>query len=437
MDKLFLTNSLKTIKKNLFMKSLLLTSVLVITTFSSVLAQVYNPSWGKKRHRFAQFELGISQTTTPNAGKTQVMTTDGSIKDYQFGTAQTTAFYIGGTHFWGHADFAVNIPIYKNSKGMSFGAELLAKYYPICIETNKLRPYVGVSMAPFGHSQNDGGSVSKTYFPLLAGLNYARGKHQFEFGLTYNYNKKFDYYISRTTIGQAELPTLMFNTTYKFTLESTVGAERNWINGKTKTTTDALAKEKKLNAFSIAAGPSSAFTMAESPYIKENTPYLGKHGFNVFVDLGLGYYFYKPDVHLNLAYRSNKATLKGYGLTNTVKRQSLTFEAYKFLGDYHGFLPFIGPNVSYENLSVTEQDGVKNPVLGSFKGVKAGITFGWDIRPDDLQGWLLRTNLRWQPNLGVTMPDGKKVRLDQLEFNFIQLVLYPERLWGGKLRIKK
>jgi hypothetical protein len=418
------------------MKSLIITFAFIATIVASGFSQVYNPSWGKKRHRFAQLELGMSQIITPNAGKTQVIAADGLIRDVQLGTTNTTAFYIGGTHFWGHADFAVSIPLYKNGNGMKYGAELLAKYYPICIETNKLRPYVGVSMAPFGHSQNDGGQYSKTYFPLLAGLNYSSRKHQFELGLTYNYNRKFDYFISRTTLGKVELPTLMFNATYKYTLETTVGAERNWINGKTKTTTDALAKARKLNAFSIAAGPSSAFSIAESPYVKENTPFLGKHSFSGFLDLGLGYYFYKHDMHVNLAYRANSAKLSAYGWESTLKRKAITFEAYKFLGDYHGFLPFVGPNVSYENLSVNEQDGVKTPVLGSFKGIKAGITFGWDIRPDDLQGWILRTNLRWHPNLNVDMPDGKKMKFDQLEFNFIQLVLYPERLWGNKLKIK-
>jgi outer membrane protein W len=417
------------------MKSLIITFGIIFMALSNVSAQVYNPSWGKKRQRFAQMELGFSQIMTPNAGKTQVIAGDGSVRDYQFNTTNTTAFYIGGTHFWGHADFAVTIPLYKNGNGMKYGAELLAKYYPIAIQSNKLRPYIGVSMAPFGHSQNDGGSVSKTYYPLLAGFNYSSRQHQFELGLTYNYDKKFDYYISRTVVGKAELPTLMFNATYKYTLETTASTERNWYNGKTKATTDALAKAKKLNAFSLAAGPSSAFNIGESSYLKDNSPFLGKHSFNVFLDLGVGYYFYKPDIHLNLAYRANGGTEKGYGLTNTVSRKALTLEAYKFLGDYHGFVPFVGPNVSYENLTVNEQDGTKTPVSGSFKGVKAGITFGWDIRPDNLQSWILRTNLRWQPNLGVNMPDGKQVRMDQLEFNFIQLVIYPERLWGKKLKV--
>ncbi len=117
------------------MKSLIIAFAILSIVISSVSTQVYNPSWGKKRHRFAQMELGITQTMTPNAGKTQVIAADGSVRDYQFGTANTSAFYIGATHFWGHADFAVSIPLYKNGNGMKYGAELLAKYYPICIES--------------------------------------------------------------------------------------------------------------------------------------------------------------------------------------------------------------------------------------------------------------------------------------------------------------
>jgi hypothetical protein len=418
------------------MKTTLLSVILLsisFSTFSSAFAQVYRPEWGKRRHRFAQLELGTNTLFAAKSGTTQVIGSDGNIKNLAFGATQTTAFYIGATHFWGHADIGVNIPIFSSGEGMRFGSELLVKYYPISIESNKIRPYVGIEMAPFGYNQNDGSSISKTYFPLLAGVNYSTKKHQFEAGLVYNYDRKFDYHISRTTIGNLELPKFMFNLTYKYTLETTAAREKNWLNGETKAKTEALSKAKKLNAFSVAVGPSAAFVLSESPYLKENYPFMGNHTVNIFFDLGLGYYLYKPDIHLNLAYRSNSATLEGYGLSNKLSRQSITFEAYKFLGDYHGFLPFIGPNISYENLSMVEQDGNKAPIFAATKGIRVGVSFGWDIRPDDLQGWILRTNLRWQPNLGIDMPDGKKMKFDQLEFNFIQLVLYPERLWGKKL----
>jgi hypothetical protein len=103
-------------------------------------------------------------------------------------------------------------------------------------------------------------------------------------------------------------------------------------------------------------------------------------------------------------------------------------ESFKFLIDYHGFALFAGLNLSYEQFSVHEKE-YQNLSTGTFDGIKPGITFGWDIRPNRLQTWYLRTNLRYFPNLFVTMPGGGSVHFEQLEFNFIQLVVFPGRMF--------
>lgn len=59
-----------------------------------------------------------------------------------------------------------------------------------------------------------------------------------------------------------------------------------------------------------------------------------------------------------------------------------------------------------------------------------GLTFGWDIRPNNIQSWILRTNLRWYPNLAIELDQNSKVSFDNLEFNFIQLIIYPNRMFG-------
>jgi len=59
----------------------------------------------------------------------------------------------------------------------------------------------------------------------------------------------------------------------------------------------------------------------------------------------------------------------------------------------------------------------------------AGITFGWDIRPNRAQYFLLRTNLRWYPKLELSVVEGQAVSLNALEFNFIQLVVFPGRMF--------
>jgi outer membrane protein W len=392
-------------------------------------AQPYTVANGNTRHRFAQLEVGMTQYFSPKSGQTQILSDNNVLNDYQFGAKTTSAFFIGGTHFWGHADFALTIPIKSFGRGMGYGVDLQAKYFPWRIEQNKLRPYIGVSMNPFGYSQNDGPEVSKIYFPLMAGLNFYKNRHQFELGAVYNYNNAFSYHVSRTQLGSAKIQPLTFSATYKYTLETTAGSEKNWRNGETAKQTKELGDAGKLNSFSVAVGPTSAFRIKPSDYLSKKYPFAGQHSYSAALEYGLGYYWHKPDMVANIAYRTFKSSINAYGYSDQVKRKSLTLEAFKFVGDFHGFSPFVGANINYENLSVTEKDREAAPKAYSFKGFKPGLTFGWDIRPDRLQSWTLRTNMRWTPNLNVKMGDGSKNALDQLEFNFIQLVVYPERLF--------
>lgn len=103
--------------------------------------------------------------------------------------------------------------------------------------------------------------------------------------------------------------------------------------------------------------------------------------------------------------------------------------SYAQVFDYHGFTPFIGPAFSYENLGFTESFEGANTV--NFKNNKLGygLTFGWEIRPNRIQSWLLRTNLRWFPNLNLEVQPNSKISFDNLEFNFIQLIIFPNRMF--------
>jgi hypothetical protein len=144
------------------------------------------------------------------------------------------------------------------------------------------------------------------------------------------------------------------------------------------------------------------------------------------LDLGAGWYFDKPDLHLNLAYRAGRFDTEAYDYAQENRRRSVALEAYRFLFDYHGFVPFVGPVVSAEWLSVHERDAGTSVFRESRSTAAAGITFGWDIRPTRAQPWILRTNLRYYPRLRLPVPNGEQA-FDQLEFNFIQLVWYPRR----------
>jgi hypothetical protein len=173
---------------------------------------------------------------------------------------------------------------------------------------------------------------------------------------------------------------------------------------------------------------SSSLLLKKSAHNEAVAPYIDNHKIsNVFPDFGVGYYLHKPDIHFNLAYRSISGSLDAYNFHQRFNRKALTLEGYKLFADYHGFVPFAGASINYERLSVHEDtSGIKT--ITKHEGIQPGIVVGWDIRPDRLQSWYLRTNVRWFPNMNINMYSGKTVSLDQLEINFIQLVVFPGRI---------
>ena len=115
--------------------------------------------------------------------------------------------------------------------------------------------------------------------------------------------------------------------------------------------------------------------------------------------------------------------------TQELKRSSIGLEVTKFLFDYHGFVPFVGPYVGYETLSFEENFEGQLTHDVTDEQIGYGIAFGWDIRPNRLQTWILRTNLRWFPDLKLQIEGDAEISFDNVEFNFIQLILFPGRLF--------
>jgi hypothetical protein len=173
----------------------------------------------------------------------------------------------------------------------------------------------------------------------------------------------------------------------------------------------------------VGIGASSAFFVQDNQAFSAARPTLGKHVFaGVFPEFALGYYWHKPDVQVNVVYRGNRSTQEAEDLSHTIRRRALTLEGYHFVGDYHGFATFVGLTAGVEWLQSSE-NGQTN---GTETLVRPGVVCGWDIRPNRIQSWYLRTNVRWAPGLTVATPD-YRFSADQLEINFIQLVIFPGR----------
>jgi hypothetical protein len=126
-------------------------------------------------------------------------------------------------------------------------------------------------------------------------------------------------------------------------------------------------------------------------------------------------------MNIGLAARSMGFKTEAFDHKIKMNRNVISLEAYKFLFDYHGFVPFVGTMFSLENLNVNE-NGIKK----SETKPALGIVFGWDIRVTKTGTSLLRTNLRYTPNLNLKI-EGEKMMFDHLEFNFIQWVHFLGR----------
>ena len=402
-------------------------------------AQVYTEK--QTRHRFAQLNLGIDFQSRIG-GSTQYIGQQGNIQTLNLNSNYSPRLLIGGTHFWGHADFYIAIPLLSstlnkdNQEVAVFrGVETVFKYYPLRIENKKLRPYVGTSLAPFYFEQRNnnlqypsGPELNHTSFPLLGGLTFNSNNHLIELGLAWNYQNQQDYYISRSQIEKIKTPPFYATLSYRYMLETTLSAEKDWESGRTKEVTDILSEKGRLNGFFVGAGLSSAFWLNQGSYNLAVRPYISKYSPSVMPDFSLGYYYHKPDLNLAIGYRGYGASTNTYGAIQQLNRKSFLFEVTKYLFDYHGFVPFLGPTISYENLSFSEDFEGKSTADSEGNKLGYGLNFGWDIRPNRIQKWILRTNLRWYPNLFLEVEPNSRVSFDNLEFNFIQLVIYPNRM---------
>lgn len=393
-------------------------------------AQVYVEG-GKTRHRFAQLNFGLDYRFFTNSStRAFEVSPSNNLEQFKINNLHETRLIIGGTHFWGHADFFIAIPVaYFGASNFKTHVETGAKIFPWRIEKKKIRPYFGASWLPSSYQQNQGASHWRSRFPITCGLVYQHNNHLLDLGFGIMAKNEFQYYISETRRAQINAHKFWFSIGYKYSLEATLGAEKDWNSGRTQKLTDTLASLKRLNGLTVAVGLSSASFTRQSRHLQSIAPYADQHkAANIFAEFGIGYYLHQPDIQFNLAYRTVKSEIEAYQFQQNIKRNALSLEAFKFLFDYHGFVPFLGSSISYETLRVNEIHQGTNSV-STFSGIRPGLTFGWDIRPNRIQSWYLRTNLRYFPNLQVLMPTEEYMRFDQLEFNFIQLVLFPGRMF--------
>lgn len=370
--------------------------------------------------------LGLSGGTIKN---------NSGVKDFGFGVMPR--FTIGGQHFWGHADFYVTFPLFfqlgdkpANVEHFKYKetVETGLKIYPYAMRNGRLSPYLGISFQPvsFGYSpqnadyQHGSAEYGRFITPLQAGITYSTKKLLFNAGLRYNWKNKFDFYESKTEISNVTLRPFNFNISILRYMDTDISMAKPKSVEQLNIKYHILKKHNLLNAWYRGIGPSTALQMSKSPYFSKYHPYFKENMMNSFLmpDITFGRYFHKYDFNVGVSTRAMTFKMTSFDTKINLTRATFSLEAYKFLGDYHGFVPFIGPMLSLEHLRFNE-----NKDLTTNTKPALGIVFGWDIRVTNTGTALLRTNLRYTPNLNMKIKS-EKVMFDHIEFNFIQFVKF-------------
>ena len=423
---------MKTKNQYLFIRLFALSSLFFIH-FSSK-AQLYKEK--KSRHRFAQSYFGLSTKITPMSGsliwQNQVQ---------EFPMVAQPHLNLGGLHFWGKLDFNMTLPLINfGTKKLQNDGEveyrsagsLSARYYPWRMEFKKLRPYAGVFL-DFSSLGLGNDTQSRRYDGFITlmpvgGVSFAFKNWQINAETTFLLNNKKTFYSSETQKNTFELPSTSFSLGVVRYFDTTIREEKPTESGKMEEVTASLAAKRKLNSFSIGIAPSSAFFL-KSPHFSEELESLPVHKATFNLDIGVGYFFYKAKLHTGVSYRNYSSKSISYSLEHIVRRQSIAFETYKFLFDYNGFVPYIGASISAEKwANGLFRNDIQQGEIARTEMISPGIIFGWDIVPSPLDTWVLRTNLRYYPFQEINDLGGKKSRVDQFEFNFIQVVIYPNRM---------
>lgn len=246
------------------------------------------------------------------------------------------------------------------------------------------------------------------------------------FTLSYNrvIDPNVDLYISRTQSIRTGVPAQFITLGLNWMIEAT-----SFSNKKAYKHFDKVFSESNKDGFFVGVGPSSAFPTIKSTYLEAYYPFLDQMAMpTIFPDVAIGYHFNKHDMVVSAAFRPMSQTRTAHHFTQKLNRYSVVLETYKLLGDFHGFSPFVGAGISYENIRVTESDHDQNIIDITQQYATPILTIGWDIRPSKKgDWWVLRTNMRYAPLLNVQHRD-KLLSMQFFEFNFIQFVLYPQRL---------
>lgn len=391
----------------------------------------------KNRYRFAATYFGVEGELNLQSNRFTTLNSKGNLQSEKLPSTFAPRLLIGGTHFWNHADFYLSLNLgslrLNGSKNADISNDVLTGFrvLPFKLKQKRPKPFIGIGFNSKEYRQKGSNGESQLYtnwqWFYEGGFTYTLNSNKL-IGLEMRYFPKNEYsaYYDRNNFNNVEVSPFSFSISYKILFDFSNGYSSEKSKKLFKSMKEELAQEKKLNTFSIGIGFSAFIPFEETEHASRKAFFNDEIEPEVFPELGVEYFHHKFNASARVSYRPQQQLEKSYQYEYNLRNHSIAFEAFKFVGNYHGFMPFVGPFVSQNFYHLQEKDNGTKVTDFSESKIGYGLVFGWDIRFTETDHIILRTNMRYVPDYGF-QKDQLNYTSQGLEFNFIQLVYYPQR----------
>ena len=380
-----------------------------------------------KKSRFLQMYLGVDLLSFQDQFLLNYYNMASGAEQMYMQPAGGMRVVFGGLGMKGRTDLYLAIPTTTTTTedGVTVtynnGIELGFRLYALKVKPNTISPFIGFSshIRTFKQATSSAASdtgpehtslASSISFGLLLPTSY--GLVELGTQKIPSSTISYPYYRSGSTAGvkDSELPTTFPWFGYRYLFD---------------TANPDKSSGRSTSGFTLGLGINQTLSLKTSPYIYSSRKYLAKRpGTSLYSEVNLGYYFGGLDSFFQVSSRTLPYVQKGYGYELKINRSITGLEAATFIANLGSVHPFVGYGYNQESIAITETDSGSSVGSSSTQTTSQSYFGGFDLRPDNKGMFVMRTLVRYTPGVRPSTSSGGVLKLDGLEFSFIQLVMH-------------
>lgn len=341
---------------------------------------------------------------------------------------------LGALVLGGHADVHLStapaalrlgaLPAGVSGGGLRAGTEAGLRVFPLALDGDGLRPFVGVAWLATRVGQVTAAEGAGPWLPQhrvrpSLGGAWQQGPHRVDLRVAWAPGRSQRYPVSTVLDGELESDLWTVGVDYRVDLDGALGRESKGGG--------AGPVRLELGAGAVAAH--AVGTTWASPEGGDTGAFLGEQPAGAAApSVALGVGWTKPGVVLRVDWRAVSQRTVAYGATRSWQRQAVSLDGIKMLGN--GLVvTFLGVGASLEILDFAEEQDGRVTLAADGVQLAPTVLSGLDLGVRGWADWRLRPSLRYTPGPALE-PAGSPGNLDFQQLELGAQLVYRPRLSG-------